>query len=141
LHVVDGSHPDPEGQLAAVREVFTEIGARQVPELVVINKIDAADPMVIARIKAREPHCVAVSARTGEGVADVLAAVEADLPRPAVEVTVLLPYSRGDLVNRIHENGEVLSVDHTGDGTVLHARVNPDLAGELESYLTKAAAQ
>jgi GTP-binding protein HflX len=141
LHVVDGSHPDPEGQLAAVREVLTEIGARQVPELVVINKIDAADPLVVARIRAAEPHSVSVSARTGEGVADVLAAVEADLPRPAVEVTVLLPYSRGDLVNRIHENGEVLSIEHTGEGTVVHARVNPDLAGELESYVTKASAQ
>jgi len=136
LHVVDGSHPDPEGQLAAVREVLTEIGAGQVPELVVINKVDAADPLVIARIRSGEPHSVTVSARTGEGVADVLAAVEADLPRPAVELTALLPYSRGDLVNRIHEHGEVLSVDHTGDGTVVHARVNPDLAGELDSYLT-----
>jgi GTP-binding protein HflX len=141
LHVVDGSHPDPEGQLAAVREVLAEIGASQVPELVVINKIDAADPLVVTRIRAAEPHSVMVSARTGEGIAEVLAAVEADLPRPAVEVTVLLPYSRGDLVNRIHENGEVLSTEHTGDGTVVHARVNPDLAGELESYATEASAQ
>src|SRR5690242_4493493 len=61
LHVVDGSHPDPEGQIAAVREVFAEIGADQVPELVVVNKADAADPMVIARLKQREPHCVVVS--------------------------------------------------------------------------------
>ena len=141
LHVVDGSHPDPEGQLAAVREVLAEIGARQVPELVVINKVDAADPLVVARIRAAEPHSVTVSARTGEGVAEAVTAIEAALPRPAVEVTALLPYSRGDLVNRIHEHGEVLSVEHTGDGSVVHARVNPDLAGELESYLTEASAR
>jgi 50S ribosomal subunit-associated GTPase HflX len=67
LHVVDGSHPDPEGQLAAVREVFAEIDATGVPELVVINKADIADPMVIARLLAREPHSVVVSAQTGEG--------------------------------------------------------------------------
>ena len=67
LHVVDGSHPDPEGQLAAVREVFAEIGASQVPELVVINKADAADPMVVARLRQREPHSVVVSARSRRG--------------------------------------------------------------------------
>jgi GTP-binding protein HflX len=137
LHVVDGSHPDPEGQISAVREVLAEIGASQVPELVVINKIDAADPMVVARLKAREPHSVAVSAHTGEGIADVLAAVEADLPRPGVQVTALVPYARGDLLNRAHEHGEVLSLEHTGDGTLLHARVNENLAGELAPYVTE----
>jgi GTPase len=135
VHVVDGSHVDPEGQLAAVREVFTEIGADQVPELVVINKADAADPLVIGRVRSAEPHSVVVSARTGEGVEDVLAAIEADLPRPGVEFEALLPYERGDLLNRIHTSGEVETLEHTGDGTVVRGRVNEDLAGELEPYL------
>ena len=74
LHVVDGSHPDPEGQIAAVREVFAEIGACDVPELIVINKADAADPLVLARLQRAEPHSVVVSAKTGEGIADALAA-------------------------------------------------------------------
>ena len=74
LHVVDGSHADPEGQIAAVREVFAEIGADKVPEIVVVNKADAADPMVIARLRQREPHLVVVSAKTGEGIAEALAA-------------------------------------------------------------------
>ena len=74
LHVVDGSHPDPEGQIAAVREVLAEIGADKVPEIIVINKADAADPMVIARLRQREPHSVVVSAKTGEGIDDVLRA-------------------------------------------------------------------
>ncbi|MGZ4476055.1 MAG: GTPase HflX, partial [Nocardioides sp.] len=69
VHVVDGSHPDPEGQLSAVREVFAEIGASQVPELVVINKADAADPVVVQRLQRAEPHSVVVSAKTGEGIA------------------------------------------------------------------------
>ena len=109
VHVVDGSHADPEGQIAAVREVFAEIGADQVPELVVINKSDVADPLVIARLLAREPHAVVVSARTGEGIDELLAAIEADLPRPSVEVDALVPYARGDLVSKIHEHGEVLT--------------------------------
>ena len=134
LHVVDGSHPDPEGQLTAVREVLAEIGADKVPELVVINKADVADPLVVARLRQREPHSVVVSAHTGEGIAEALEAVEADLPRPQVEVAALLPYDRGDLVSRVHENGEVLSVEHTADGTLLTARVNESLAGELAAY-------
>jgi len=140
VHVVDGSHPDPEGQIAAVREVFAEIGADRVPELVVINKADVADPMVLARLQAREPHSVVVSARTGEGIEAALAAVEADLPRPGVAFEALLPYERGDLLSRIHEHGEAESVEHTGEGTVVRGRVHADLADELAPYLTTSAA-
>ena len=135
LHVVDGSHADPEGQLAAVREVFAEIGADKVPELVVINKCDAADPMVVARLRQREPHSVVVSAKTGEGIAVAIVAIEADLPRPGVPFDALLPYDRGDLLNKIHVSGEVGSIDHTGDGTRVRGRVHADLAGELAPYL------
>ncbi len=136
LHVVDGSHADPEGQLAAVREVLAEIGADKVPELVVINKADAADPMVLARLRQREPHSVVVSARTGEGIADALRAIESELPRPGVPFEALLPYERGDLLNRIHVSGEVASIEHTADGTVVSGRAHADLAGDLEPYLT-----
>jgi len=139
VHVVDGSHPDPEGQLAAVREVFAEISADKVPELVVINKADAADPLVLARLRAAEPHSVVASAKTGEGIREVLTALEGDLPRPGVAFEALLPYDRGDLLNRIHTGGEVEHVEHTGDGTVVRGRVNADLAGELAPYLLSRA--
>ncbi|HEY0888912.1 MAG TPA: GTPase HflX [Nocardioides sp.] len=134
LHVVDGSHPDPEGQLAAVREVFAEIGASDVPELVVINKADAADPVVLGRLQRAEPHSVVVSARTGEGIDEALRLIEADLPRPAVDFEVLLPYSRGDLLNKIHQHGEIDALEHTGDGTKVRGRTNETLAGELAAY-------
>ncbi|KQW49017.1 ATP-binding protein [Nocardioides sp. Root1257] len=134
LHVVDGSHPDPEGQIAAVREVFAEIGATKVPELIVINKGDLADPMVLARLQRNEPHSVVVSAKTGEGIADALAQIEGELPRPGVEFKALLPYERGDLINRLHQQGEIASMEHTGDGTIVVGRANADLAGELAAY-------
>ncbi len=134
LHVVDGSHPDPEGQIAAVREVFGEIGAGGVPELIVVNKADVADPLVLTRLRAREPHAVVVSARTGAGLDELAAALEADLPRPSVEVDLLVPYARGDLLNKVHQHGEVVTLEHTGDGSRLRARVNPALAGELAPY-------
>lgn len=133
LHVVDGSHPDPEGQLVAVREVFSEIdGALDVPEIVVINKADAADQDVIDRLQRRERNSIVVSARTGAGIEELMAVIERELPRLDLEVTLLVPYDRGDLISRAHKEGEVLSVDHTEDGTVLHARVLPSLYHELE---------
>jgi GTP-binding protein HflX len=134
LHVVDGSHPDPEGQVAAVREVLAEIGADKVPELIVVNKADAADPMVIARVRQREPHSVVVSAKTGEGIAAALAVVESELPRPAVEFMALLPYERGDLINKLHQKGEIETLEHTGEGTLVKGRAHEDLAGELAAY-------
>ncbi|MBT2229560.1 GTPase HflX [Nonomuraea sp. NEAU-A123] len=133
LHVVDGAHPDPEGQLAAVREVFADIeGASDVPEIVVINKADAADQEVLDRIARRERDSIVVSARTGAGIADLMALIERELPRLDHEFVLLVPYDRSDLISRAHKEGEVLSVDHVADGTILHARVLPSLFQELE---------
>ena len=134
LHVVDGAHEDPEGQLAAVRDVLRDIDATAVPEIVVINKADAADPMVLARLLRGEPHSVVVSALTGQGIEELLAAVERDLPRPRIEVRALVPYSQGALVARAHRDGVVLSAEHTGEGTLLHALVGSMLAAELEVF-------
>jgi GTP-binding protein HflX len=131
VHVVDGSHPDPEGQLAAVRAVLLDVGAQDLPEIVAINKSDAADPAVLERLLRAEPTAVVVSARTGRGVDDLMAAVAASLPRPDVEVDVVVPFDRGDLVHRAHEEGEVLGEEHTPTGTRLTALVGPGLAHEL----------
>ncbi|WP_055481551.1 GTPase HflX [Sphaerimonospora mesophila] len=133
LHVVDGSHPDPESQIAAVREVLGEIeGARDIPEIVVVNKADAAEPEVLTRLTIKERHSVVVSARTGAGIADLMAVIERELPRPDHEIRMLVPYDRGDLVARAHDEGEVLSLEHTGEGTILHARIPAGLFAELD---------
>ncbi len=134
LHVVDGAHPDPESQLAAVRAVFRDIGAGDVRELVVVNKIDAADDVVLGRLQRAEKHSVLVSARTGAGLGDLVGAIERDLPRPEIEVSVLLPYTRGDLVSRLHATGEVRREEHVEAGTLITARVSPGLAAELSAY-------
>jgi GTP-binding protein HflX len=137
LHVVDGSHTDPESQIAAVREVIAEIeSARDIPEIVVINKADAADPVVLARLTMKERHSVVVSARTGAGIAELMEIIERELPQLDHEVRVLVPYERTDLVSRAHKEGEVLSVEHTGDGTILHARVLGSLFAELDRVAT-----
>ncbi|GHF52866.1 MULTISPECIES: GTPase HflX [Streptomyces] len=138
LHVVDGSHPAPEEQLAAVREVIRDVGALDVPEIVVINKADAADPLVLQRLLRIEKHSIAVSARTGAGIPELLALIDSELPRPAVEIEALVPYTRGALVARAHADGEVLSEEHTAEGTLLKARVHEELAAELQQYVPAA---
>ncbi|HMG30416.1 MAG TPA: GTPase HflX [Jiangellaceae bacterium] len=136
LHVVDGSHADPEGQLRAVREVLAEIGAHEVPEVVVVNKTDASDPLVVSRLLRVERGAVAVSARTGDGLDELRAVIEGRLPRPPVELEALVPYDRGELVSRMHRTGEVLSVAHEEGGTRVRARVSEGLAAALEPYAT-----
>ncbi|MEW1859235.1 GTPase HflX [Streptomyces sp. NBC_00669] len=138
VHVVDGSHPVPEEQLAAVREVFRDVGALQVPEIVVVNKADAADPLVLQRLLRAEKHAIAVSARSGQGIDELLEIIDDALPRPQVEVEALVPYTHGGLVSRAHANGEVLSEEHTGEGTLLRVRVHEDLAAELAPFTLAA---
>jgi GTP-binding protein HflX len=136
LHVVDGSDPDPFGQVAAVRTVLGEIGASGVAEQLVINKIDTAAPDILLALRGRFPDAMLVSARTGEGVPELLARIEERLPRPSVEVRALVPYARGDLIDKIHNAGEFVSAEHTAAGTLVRARVNADLAGELARFAT-----
>ena len=132
LHVVDGSDVDPLGQLRAVREVLGEIDALHIPELVVVNKCDAAATDVIDLIRSREPGCVVVSAHTGAGIAELRRAIEQRLPEPDVEIKVSVPYHRGDLLARIYREGEVLNRSEHQDGTWVTARVPADLAAALE---------
>jgi GTP-binding protein HflX len=134
LHVVDGSHPDPEGQVSAVREVLAEVGADRIPELLVINKVDVAQEETLLRLKRTWPEAVFVSARSGLGIDELRRSIEENLPRPAVELHILLPYDRGDLAARIHRAGQVLTTRHTEEGTELHVRVDEQLGAELATY-------
>ena len=134
LHVVDGSHPDPEGQISAVRSVLADTEVAHVKEVIVVNKCDIAAPEVLDRLRRNEKHIVFVSARTGTGIAQLRDLVGNELPQPDIQVEVLVPYDRGDLVSRLHEQAEILASEHVAAGTQLSARVNPDLAAELAAY-------
>jgi GTP-binding protein HflX len=139
VHVVDGNHPDPEEQVRAVREVLADVGTTTATELLVVNKSDTADEETLLRLKRLWPDAIFVSARTGAGLDLLRQTIEALLPKPAVELDVLVPYDRGDLIARVHERGEVLGTEHTGEGTELRVRVDQNLAAELEPYLINAA--
>ena len=134
VHVVDGSHQDPMGQIKAVREVIRDIGGEKIPEIIALNKSDIADPEVIRLVMREEPDAYPVSVHTGAGLDELVRAIESSLPRPKVEIRTLIPYNRGDLVSRVHEEGEILNEEHLADGTALHARVDGALAHLLERF-------
>ncbi|GAA1923395.1 GTPase HflX [Streptomyces sodiiphilus] len=134
LHVVDGAHPAPQEQLAAVREVIRDVGAQDVPEIVVVNKADAADELTLQRLLRAEKRAITVSARTGQGLEQLLAWIDSELPRPAVELEALVPYTEGALVSRVHAEGEVLQEEHTPEGTRLRAQVHHELAALLAPF-------
>jgi GTP-binding protein HflX len=126
LHVVDGAAADPEVQIEAVHEVLAEIDASDVPELVVVNKVDAA-PAAARRLAEDHPGAVVVSARTGEGMDDLLAAMGARLRHADQVVRLVVPFDRGDIVAAVHREGEVVEESHDEGATVL--RVVLDDAG------------
>ncbi len=138
VHVVDGSHPDPFEQIRAVREVFGDIGASDIPEIIAINKVDAAKPEVIMSLLRQETSAFAFSAKTGFGVENLVRAIENSLPRPNIEIDTVIPYSRGDLVNAIHEKGEVLAEEYRPEGTYLRALVDDRLAKRVQSVVLEA---
>ncbi|MEN9679818.1 MAG: hypothetical protein RLZ57_947 [Actinomycetota bacterium] len=131
VHVVDGSHPDPFEQIRAVRSVLAEVGASDIPEIIAINKADIADPETIMRLVRAEPNAFAFSAKTGFGVDKLLIAIENSLPHPNIEVDVVIPYSRGDLVSAIHERGEVIEETYLESGTAIKALVDGRLANKI----------
>ena len=131
VHVVDGSGVDPLAQVSAVRTVLTQIGADQVPELMVVNKVDAAPPDALATLRHALAGAVFVSAKTGESVGDLKTAIEGRLPRPGVLVDVVVPWARGDLVDKAHRLGTVIESEATAEGTHLVAQVHEGLAAEL----------
>lgn len=135
VHVVDGSHPDPFEQIRAVREVITEIGGGEIPEIIAINKVDAADPDIVMEILRKEKNSFAFSARTGFGIEGLVRAIEKSLPHPNVEINALIPYDRGDLVSAVHERGEILSEEYVETGTQLRALVDGGLAKAIEDAL------
>jgi GTP-binding protein HflX len=143
VHVVDGSDVMPLAQINAVRQVISEVisdsagqGAAAPPELLVVNKIDAASDLALAKLRHVLPGAVFVSARTGDGI-DALRRRMQELAAPTdAAVDVVIPYSRGDLVSRVHADGRVQQAEHTSEGTRIRARVPVALAASLREFGT-----
>lgn len=138
VHVVDAAHPDPMGQIKAVHAVFETIdGALDIPEIIALNKADLASETDLAVLRSLIPNSVAVSAFTGEGMEQLQDMVARMLPRPSVQVDVVVPYAHGDLVHRFHKEGEITLEEYVEEGTHLVGLVNQSLAYDLERVAVK----
>jgi GTP-binding protein HflX len=131
LIVLDATDPDPIGQLQAVREAMAQTRQHDAPELIVVNKVDVADPDTLAQIRRELPGSAEVSAKTGEGIDALLARLDEALPDPMIAIDVIVPFDRGDLVSRVYAVGSEIKVEHVAEGTRVCARVPADLAAAM----------
>jgi GTP-binding protein HflX len=139
VHVVDAAHPDPAAQLATVRDVIGEVGARDLPEIVAFNKSDLVDDDQRLLLRGLEPDGVFVSARTGEGIDELLARIAAALPHPDVELELLIPYDRGELVSLAHARARVVDTRYDERGTWLTVMATQRVAEQLKAAVTADA--
>lgn len=134
VHVIDAAHPDPVGQVEAVHAVFEQMdGVEDIEEIIVLNKADLATAEQIALTRTYFPDAVPVSAFTGFGIDELRRRIEDALPRPKVLIDCVIPYSRGDLIHRIHEDGEVDAEEYVAEGTHIEARVDEHLAAAVRA--------
>jgi GTP-binding protein HflX len=135
VHVVDGTDEDPAGQIEAVEEVLDEIGAAEIPQLLVINKVDALDERETTRLSNLWPDAVLISARDGEGLGELQAAIADALSKDLVTLSLSVPYDRGDVVAAAHRIGEVIEEKHDSDGTILDVRVPERSRSRFEEFV------
>ena len=138
VHVVDASHLDPGAQLSTVRGVISDVDASDVPEIVVFNKIDSIDDATVLQLRGIEPAALFVSAHTGEGVDALLERIDSELPRPTIELSVIIPFDRWELVARMHNEAIVRSTDYDERGTLMSVVVDDHLAADLQNFVVAA---
>jgi GTP-binding protein HflX len=139
VHVVDGSHPDPAAQIQTVRDVIGEVDARDIPEIIVFNKSDLIDDDTRLVLRGLEPGAIFASARTGEGIDEVLQRIAQLIPDRSVRIELLVPYDRGEVIASLHERGRVIATEYVEEGTHVTARIDPSRLALFEPYLLKPA--
>jgi GTP-binding protein HflX len=135
LHVCDAGHLRVDQHIRAVDAVLDEIGAGDIPRLLVLNKIDTTDPPTIRRLLRHNGEAVAVSARTGEGIDELVESVSRRLSPKRQMIEALVPYANADLVALAHRDGTVLKEEHRPEGTYVAAQVERTVAEALEPFV------
>lgn len=135
LHLVDSSDAEPEEQVAAVHEVLDQIDARHVPELLVFNKADVAEPTTLNRVSNLHPEAVVISALEGTGLAELAEAITAHLESDRTVVRLEIPYSRADVVAAAHRDGEVVAEKHDEHGSILDVRLPKARLSHFEQFV------
>lgn len=134
LHVVDAASEEMEVHVSVVNELLNSLGALNKPVILVLNKIDLSAPQ--SRVPLMNPYgpVCEVSAVTGQGVEDLLAAITGQLPQQDVKIELLIPYTEGWVTPYLHQNGKVLEEEYTESGTRVKAEVKKDKAAKIEKY-------
>lgn len=133
VHLVDATAPDVDANIDAVRAVLFEIGADRVPELMVFNKIDASSDLPY--LKRRFPEAVFVSAHTGENIPEFLQTLGDRLRALTQLVELVVPFDRGDVLARLHREGEVLSEGTEELGMRLRVRLDDLATAQLSEFI------
>lgn len=134
VHTVDATDPDHAGQIAAVHEVLAEIGASDIPEIIVFNKVDSVDAIILERLANLYPDSLQISAATGAGLSDLLDRIADVLEKQTATLVLEVPYERGDVVAAAHRLGEVIAEKHDDAGTVLEVRVPETLRQQFSEF-------
>ena len=134
VHVADATSAALDDQVDAVRRVLGEIGAGEIPEVLVLNKIDRVAGSARARLAGRFPGSVSVSALTGEGAEELREEIATRIPRPPVDVTLLVPFGREDVTAMLYREAEVLSTETDTDGTIVRAKVGLRVLSRVRGF-------
>lgn len=134
LHVVDASSPERDRQMAAVEETLEQIGAQGIPRITVFNKADLLEEGEAYALALRHPGAVVVSAATGEGVDELIRAIERAATANERVMEACVPFSRGDVVSLAHERCTVISESYDENGTRMSLRVPSDLVSLFEEF-------
>lgn len=135
VHVVDGSAADPKAQIDAVIHVLNEIGAGEVPQLVVFNKADIGQ--VSDSLRRDYPGSVTVSAGTGQGIEELLYKIGDRLAVMNKVVDLVVPFGRGDVIAELHRSGQVLTEQTGTKGMRYRARLDEFSLGRLEEFVVE----
>lgn len=135
LHLVDAGR-DPERQIDAVMRVLGDLGLAEKPVVLALNKIDLLEEVEFDKLRGRFPEAVFLSAQEGTGLEDLLARLELELSKLRVEVSLDVPFERGDVVSRIHEQGDVLEETYGESGTHIVARLPRETLDELSRFVS-----
>lgn len=136
VHLVDASDADPDHQILSVHTVLNEINADNVDEIIVFNKTDAVDATSLSRLKALHADSVFVSAKTGDGVPELLDKIAAGLHAKTIQLSLEIPYERGDLLAELHNSADILTTEHNDTGTAVTVRLPHDEAARYRAYVS-----
>src|SRR5699024_850858 len=132
----DSSHREPEEKIEVIHLVCSDTQINDMTEIFVFHKADASDPLVLVRLRRRYPNAVIVSAASGEGFAELETAIAAELPRPTVHMDLLVPYTEGDVVHRLHsDDTAILAEAYEPEGTAMTVVVYPEDKDQYLSYV------